>query len=126
MMIRLVSMTYIAVVSALIFGLYHVKLETQALQHEKQELSRNIDKASSDIVMLQAEWAARTAPDRLKRLVADNLPAMRPTEPMQLSSLDKVPPRVDTPENADQIDRLLSMVELRSTGPALRHSPPTL
>ena len=125
-MIRVVSMVYVAVVSALIFGLYHVKLETQALQSEKRELSRNIEKASSDIVVLQAEWAARTSPERLKRLVADNLPAMRPTEPIQLSSLDSGPSRAAVPQDADQIDRLLSLVELRSTEPVLRHSPPTL
>jgi len=63
MMIRLVSMSYVALVAGLVFGLYHVKLETQALQKQKAELVKNIEHANSDISMLQAEWANRTAPD---------------------------------------------------------------
>ena len=52
MMIRLVSMSYIALVAGLVFGLYHVKLETQALQKQKAELVKNIAHADSDIDML--------------------------------------------------------------------------
>jgi hypothetical protein len=112
MMIRLVSMSYIALVAGLVFGLYHVKLETQALQKQKAELVKNIAHADSDIDMLQAEWANRTAPDNLKRLVQEHLPAMRPTEPTQMLALAKIPMRL-VPSSDDQIDQLLSMVELR-------------
>ena len=126
MMIRLVSMSYVALVAALIFGLYHVKLETQSLEKEKAELSKSIDKANGDITVLQAEWATRTSPDYLKRLVAEHLPAMKPTEPMQLSSLSKVPLRT-APGTDDEIDKLLSMVELRPSGEQPSpHAPPTL
>ena len=112
MMIRLVSMSYIALVAGLVFGLYHVKLETQALQKQKAELVKNIAHANSDVDMLQAEWANRTAPDNLKRLVQAHLPAMRPTEPTQMLALARIPMRL-APSNDDQIDQLLSMVELR-------------
>ena len=119
MMIRLVSMSYVALVAGLVFGLYHVKLETQALQKQKTELAKNIEHANSDINMLQAEWANRTAPDNLKRLVAEHLPAMRPTEPGQMLALSRIPMRL-TPVTDDQIDELLSMVELRPSAQA-RH-----
>ncbi|MFZ1990465.1 MAG: hypothetical protein WAW96_11925 [Alphaproteobacteria bacterium] len=120
MMIRLVSMSYIALVAGLVFGLYHVKLETQALQKQKAELAKNIEHANADINMLQAEWANRTAPDNLKRLVAEHLPAMRPTEPTQMLALAKIPMRL-TPATDDQIDELLSMVELRPSAREARH-----
>jgi hypothetical protein len=125
MMIRVVSMTYVAVVAALIFGLYHVKLETKALEKEKAELSKSIDKANADITVLQAEWATRTSPDYLKRLVAERLPAMRPTEPTQLVGLAKVPERAN-PGTDDEIDQLLSMVELRPSGERSSGRAPTL
>ena len=120
MMIRLVSMSYVALVAGLVFGLYHVKLETQALQKQKVELAKNIEHANADINMLQAEWATRTAPDNLKRLVAEHLPAMRPTEPGQMLALSRIPMRL-TPETDDQIDELLSMVELRPSAREARH-----
>ena len=120
MMIRLVSMSYIALVAGLVFGLYHVKLETQALQKQKVELEKNIEHANADINMLQAEWANRTAPDNLKRLVAEHLPAMRPTEPGQMLALSRIPMRL-TPATDDQIDELLSMVELRPSAREARH-----
>jgi len=120
MMIRLVSMSYVALVAGLVFGLYHVKLETQTLQKQKAELVKNIEHANSDISMLQAEWANRTAPDNLKRLAAEHLPAMRPTEPTQMLALAKIPMRL-TPATDDQIDELLSMVELRPSAHEARH-----
>jgi len=120
MMIRLVSMSYVALVAGLVFGLYHVKLETQALQKQKAELVKNIEHADSDINVLEAEWANRTAPDNLKRLVAEHLPAMRPTEPGQMIALAKIPMRLTAPAD-DQIDELLSMVELKPNAHEAHH-----
>jgi len=125
MMIRVVSMSYVALVAALIFGLYHVKLDTRALEKEKADLTENIGDANADISVLEAEWATRTSPDYLKPLVADYLPAMKPADPMQMSRLEKIPPR-STPDSSDQIEQLLSMVELRPGSHQLPRSRPTL
>jgi hypothetical protein len=122
MMIRLVSMSYIALVAGLVFGLYHVKFETQALEKQKAVLVKDIAHANADINVLQAEWANRTAPDNLKRLTQAYLPAMRPTEPMQMVALSKIPMRM-TPSSDDQIDQLLSMVELRPNAQASARHP---
>lgn len=122
MMIRLVSMSYIALVAGLVFGLNHVKLETQALQKQKADLVKEIDHADSQINMLQAEWADRTAPDNLRRLVKIYLPAMRPTEPTQMIALSQIPMRSTRP-GEDQIEQLLSMVEVKPGGPASARRP---
>jgi len=72
MMIRIVSMTYVAVCAALVFGLYHVKNQTLELEDQGRVLDRKIEKTGAEIQLLQAEWATRTSPDYLARLVADN------------------------------------------------------
>ncbi len=122
MMIRLVSMSYIALVAGLVFGLNHVKLETQALQKQKAELAQNIEHANSQISMLQAEWADRTAPDNLRRLVKTYLPAMRPTEPAQMIAMSQIPMRSTQPGD-DQIEQLLSMVEVRPSSHGTARHP---
>ena len=122
MMIRLVSMSYIALVAGLVFGVNHVKLETQALQKQKAELSKNIEHANDQVSMLEAEWADRTAPDNLRRLVQAHLPDMRPTEPTQMIALSQIPMRTTQPDN-DQIEQLLSMVEVKPNGQAIARHP---
>ncbi len=87
MMIRIVSMTYVALCAALVFGLYHVKNETLQLEDQGRVLDRKIEKASTDIHLLQAEWSTRTSPDYLARLVSDHLSDLRPTDPHQLASI---------------------------------------
>ena len=109
MMIRIVSMTYVAVCAALVFGLYHVKNQTLELEDQGRVLDRKIEKTGAEIQLLQAEWATRTSPDYLARLVADNLAVLRPTEPGQLGYLTAVPKRA--PDAPDSIERLLSEYE---------------
>lgn len=116
-MIRIVSMSYVAIVAALVFGLYHVKLDAQALEHQKDHLTSQIAKAHSEIDVLQAEWASLSAPDKISALTAKYLPEMRPTAPTQLASLSSIPLRktpVATPKH-DPIEQLLSMVDLRGS-----------
>jgi hypothetical protein len=110
MMIRLVSMTYVALCAALVFGLYHVKNETLKLEKEGRSLSQQIDKTHSDIKLLQAEWATRTAPDVLARLTGQHLPRLRPTDPAQMARLSSVPRRLPNPSE-DMIARLLTRYE---------------
>jgi hypothetical protein len=109
MMIRIVSMTYVALCAALVFGLYHVKNETLQLEDQGRILDHKIEKASTDMQLLQAEWATRTSPDYLARLAADHLSDLRPTEPHQLASIASTPARA--PEEPDSIGRLLSEYE---------------
>lgn len=110
MMIRLVSMTYVALCAALVFGLYHVKNQTMALEKEGRALSQQIEKTRADIKFLEAEWATRTAPDVLARLTAQHLPRLRPADPAQLASLASVPRRLPAPDE-DTIARLLTQYE---------------
>jgi hypothetical protein len=117
-MIRIVSMSYVAVVAALVFGLYHVKLETQALERQKDQLTHEISKTHSDIDVLQAEWASLSAPDKISALTAKYLPGLRPTKPAQLAALSSIPLRKapSTLPAHDPIEQLLSMVDLRGSG----------
>lgn len=110
MMIRLVSMTYVALCAALVFGLYHVKNETLKLEKEGRALGQQIEKTHADIKLLQAEWATRTSPDVLARLTAQHLPRLRPADPAQMASLSSMPRRLPRPDE-DTIARLLSQYE---------------
>lgn len=131
MMIRVVSMSYVAVVAALVFGIYHVKLETKVLEHQKAHLTHEIATAHSDVDVLQAEWASLSAPDRLSALTAKYLPDLRPTKPSQLAALASIPLR-KAPSALpahDPIEQLLSMVDLRGSadhGGNQAKRPPTL
>ncbi|MFO1186290.1 MAG: hypothetical protein U1E87_01825 [Alphaproteobacteria bacterium] len=104
------SMTYVALCAALVFGLYHVKNETMKLEKEGRTLSQEIGRTRSDIKFLEAEWATRTAPDVLARLTAQHLPRLRPTDPTQIASLASVPRRLPNPDE-DTIARLLTHYE---------------
>jgi hypothetical protein len=112
MMIRIVSMTYVALCAALVFGLYHVKNETLKLEGQRRDLGRNIERTQDEIKLLQAEWAMRTAPDFLARLAADHLSALRPTDPSQLGTIAGTPRRApDEGPGEDSIARLLTQYD---------------
>jgi hypothetical protein len=112
MMIRIVSMAYVALCAALVFGLYHVKNEALKLEEQRSDLGRNIEETQDEIKLLQAEWAMRTAPDFLARLVADHLSALRPTDPAQLGTIASAPRRApDEGPGDDSIARLLTQVD---------------
>ena len=111
MMIRIVSMSYVALCALLVFGLYHVKNESKNLEKQGQVLDQQIGKAEGEIRVLQAEWATRTAPDYLTKLVAQHLPRLHPAEPKQIASLASIAKRPLDAPNEDTIARLLSAVE---------------
>ena len=109
MMIRIVSMSYVALCAALVFGLYHVKNETLHLEDQGRVLDRKIEKTDVETHLLQAEWATRTSPDYLAHLVTEHLSELRPTDPRQLGSVKGTPKRA--PDQPDSIERLLSEYE---------------
>jgi hypothetical protein len=128
MMIRVVSMTYVALCAALVFGLYHVKNKTLALEETGRDLDHKIERAGADIKLLEAEWATRSSPDYVAHLVATRLPALRPTAPRQLGSLETAPKRVpDFAPGEDSIARLLTDYEQAgSDGSPTSQRQPTL
>ncbi len=71
-------------------GLYAIKLETRVVAAEVARLEAAIAKQEAEMVVLKAELANRTRPDRIAKLARKHL-GMKPVSPAQLGQLDKLP-----------------------------------
>ena len=58
------------VISALVFGLFQIKLAVQNLEGRLMTLDRALLKSETEIHVLRAEWAYLNLPERLARLAA--------------------------------------------------------
>jgi cell division protein FtsL len=76
------------VVLALLTGIYIIKVETWQLKHQAKALERQIEKEQRAIVLLRAELAYLTRPERIEKLAKKYL-KMRPARPDQIIVLKK-------------------------------------
>ena len=60
-------------ISLLMLGLFQIKYKVVELEDEIKTLNREIFKAEESIHILKAEWAYRTSPQRLDKLVQNHL-----------------------------------------------------
>lgn len=112
MMIRVLGMSYVALIAGLMFGSYHVSYQTDQLSDQRAEVERAIAAERRHIELLEAEWEARTAPDNLARLTRKFLPELSPAAPERLVRLSDVPLRRDPAmEQPGSMDELLTIVE---------------
>ncbi len=85
----LVSLSILAAVASAV-ALYAIKLETRVIAAEVARLEGAIATQDSEMVVLKAELANRTRPDRIAKLARKHL-GMKPLSPAQLGQLDKLP-----------------------------------
>jgi hypothetical protein len=78
---------------------YSIKYDTLYYAEEVVKLRRKIERERDAIAVAKAEWALLTRPDRLQRLVEQNLD-LQPMSIMQLGRLSDVPQR---PPKSDAI-----------------------
>lgn len=84
-----VSLSILAAVASAV-GLYAIKLETRVVAAEVARLEAAIAAQEAEMVVLKAELANRTRPDRIAKLARKHL-GMKPLSPVQLGQLDKLP-----------------------------------
>ena len=64
-------------------GIYKIKVETWQLKRKARILERSIAKEERAILVLRADWAYLTRPERIERLARKHL-GMRPVKPGQI------------------------------------------
>ena len=84
--------------------LYQVKTGIDERQAELRRLQANIATIQRDILVLEAEWAFLSRPDRVMNLSASLL-GMKPISQDRILPLDAIPMRLKT--YRDSADRLL-------------------
>ncbi len=98
-MMRLLHLVAISVLIGSAAYVYTIKYDTLYYAEEVVKLRRKIDRERDAIAIAKAEWALLTRPDRLQRLVEQNLDLV-PMTVAQLGRLSDLPQR---PAKADAI-----------------------
>jgi hypothetical protein len=98
-MMRLLHLLAISVLIGSAAYVYTIKYDTLYYAEEVVKLRRKIDRERDAIAIAKAEWALLTRPDRLQRLVEQNLDLV-PMTVAQLGRLSDLPQR---PAKADAI-----------------------
>lgn len=98
-MMRLLHLLAISVLIGSAAYVYSIKYDTLYYAEEVVKLRRKIDRERDAIAIAKAEWALLTRPDRLQRLVEQNLDLV-PMTVAQLGRLSDLPQR---PAKADAI-----------------------
>ena len=100
---RIIILTAI-VLASLGTTLYQVKTGIDERQAELRRLQANIVTTQSDILVLEAEWAFLSRPDRVMNLSASLLD-MKPISRDRILPLDAIPIRLQA--DTDSADRVL-------------------
>jgi cell division protein FtsL len=80
---RFLKFAFPVLALALMISIYVVKYESWHLQREVRQLEAAIEREKNEIVILRAELAYLTRPERIERLARKHL-KMRPLEPAQI------------------------------------------
>ena len=86
------AVVWAALIGAMAFGMFQIKLAVQPAEDEFARLSRDLLASEEAIHVLRAEWSYLNRPDRLARL-ADRHLALRPMTPDQVGGIDSLPMR---------------------------------
>ena len=98
-MIRLGTIAWVLLVAASGYAMFQVKYEVAKLEDELARLDRRIVESREATRVLGAEWSFLNQPARLDQLSKRYL-GLHPLLPAQLSSLDSLPRRSQTPPAA--------------------------
>ena len=82
-MIRLATAVWLALAAVIVFGLFQLKHEMQALEDETFRVNRQIVAEQEAIHVLRAEWSYINQPQRLQSLAARYLD-LQPIRPNQI------------------------------------------
>lgn len=85
----------LAVVAAV--GVFLLKFEVQEKAGTLAAIEREIRETEEALTILEAEWAYRNRPDRLKRLVEKHLD-LQPVNVEQMDDIDAVPVKFVVPD----------------------------
>ena len=98
-MMRLLHLVAISVLIGSAAYVYTIKYDTLYYAEEVVKLRRKIEREGDAIAIAKAEWALLTRPDRLQRLVEQNLDLV----PMTVAQLGKLSDLPQRPAKADAI-----------------------
>jgi cell division protein FtsL len=87
---RATTLLAIALIGALVTGLYHLKQRVQAAERRLASVNQSIVQDRQAIHVLRAEWAYLARPSRLERLAARHL-KLEPIKPSQIRAFDELP-----------------------------------
>jgi hypothetical protein len=108
----------ILVIGALIVAasfVYKIKFVSTLQAERVAKVRGELRRERNEIAVLRAEWGKLDAPSRVKGL-ADRHLGLRPVEPAQFDSLDRLPERPAVAPSADPIGAMLAPTAPDTTG----------
>jgi hypothetical protein len=93
---------WVALIGAMAFGVFQLKLAVQPVEEEFARLSRDLLASEETIHVLHAEWGYLNRPDRLAKL-ADSHLALRPMKPEQVGGIESLPIRSAVRKDAGDV-----------------------
>ena len=114
----------IMVIGALILAasfVYKIKFDSTLQAERLGKVAGELRRERDAIATLRAEWAKLDTPGRIQGLAERHL-ALRPIQPTQFDSFDRLPDRPPVPPSTDPIGAMLAPVPPDTTGsvPAAR------
>lgn len=116
----------IIVAAALVLAaahVYKIKFESTVQAERVAKLRAEIGRERDAIAALRAEWSQLENPARIQALAQRHL-ALKPLDPMQIDSLDKLPERPPDLVPPDSPDPVGAMIETLSDTPTGSIAPP--
>lgn len=121
-MIRITVAFWLGLVSALGYGVFHVKYEVQDLETKLTQLNRSILADQQAIHILKAEWSYLNQPARIGDLARKHL-ALGPVAANQVGRIEDIPLRPNAAPPVAPPRAAPPMVRYRSPGPAPTPTP---
>jgi hypothetical protein len=100
---RITTLLSIALISALVAGLYHLKQRVQGAERRLATVNLAIARDRQAIHVLRAEWAYLVRPSRLARLSARHLKLKRIT-PNQIRAFDELPEQFASAKKEERVE----------------------
>ena len=94
-------LVWLAAAALAAFGLFHVKHEVSAIEHQLSQAQSSITERREAIHILEAEWSYLNQPARIAELSRRHL-ELTPMGPEKVLDLDDLPPRVQALAAAEQ------------------------
>jgi hypothetical protein len=115
-MIRILNLVTLSLTIAICFGLYRVTNDTRAAQAELERVNSRIETERETMDVLKAEWSVLVQPARLQELSEKHL-ALQAVSATQISSIERIPFRADSPQVASAPEAPAISVTLASVTP---------
>jgi hypothetical protein len=112
-MIRIVHFVVVIALIAAAAHVYKIKFDSTVQAERVAKLRIEIKRERDAIASLRAEWSKLDTPARIQQLAERHL-SLKPVDPMQFDSLDRLPerpPQIVPPDTSDPIAAIIENID---------------